>query len=604
MSNTGPACVHARARTKARAYTHAHAQTEGGRRLPHVRAREHTHTHTHTHTHAQHYHRGLQDSTTMRLRSAFLSPRSTVTQPYETAFYEIRQVDKIVRPSDDTSAELRYDYPEILRGNLTVLIKIRGDNDPPVVHNPQSDYVPPAICGSMSNPSACCRVGGDQSCCQCFFGQFYAFEDTSDILEVPGMTVLDVDLQEATTEAELDVKVLAKNGNVNFNSRTGLIFYDQAFRNRKGFTASSDATNNAIRVLIYRVETPDLVNKPESTVYNYNTQQDGEEEYFDMSFNDQGYTSGIAAAQIVDTRVYVTIVALNDPPAIAVLSPDFEAVEDMLTDITGISVSDIDLMETITSSLAHELWMDDAENRQYNDAMAVEVSVEYGRMYLGVWAKLNVIRDAVQEFISLEASFGSHDLCRVAELYLKPPGSPQTFEDVCSHVNAGSSECTTGDIANKLENPNCRCGIINRCGTDKYLVMYLNRSKDFSAFRSYLKKAVIESDKSCGGLPVGPMPNNYTFGPSLCATAASQRLICVCCFVSIVPCVRAQWCFSLSHTCAAHSPSPCRASSIQGIHANRARIVTVTFCRGVVRPNFRAFAAPISPRRVNLQVTK
>ena len=228
-------------------------------------------------------------------------------------------------------------------------------------------------------------------------------------------------------------------------------------------------------------------------------------------------------AQIVTSRVYVTIVALNDPPEIHAENPEFAATEDLLTDIEGISVSDVDLMETITSSLAHQLWMDDAENRQYNDAMAVEVSVEYGSVFLGVWAKLNVIRDFVQEYVSLAGLFAAHDVCRLTEYYKNPPGSPQSFEDVCAHKNAGTADCTTGDTSNKIENPNCLCNEINLCGTDKYLVLYLNRSKDFTAFRSYLKRAVVSADKTCGGLPVGPKPNNYTLG-SACSTSRDCSL--------------------------------------------------------------------------------
>ena len=219
-------------------------------------------------------------------------------------------------------------------------------------------------------------------------------------------------------------------------------------------------------------------------------------------------------------------------------------------------------------------------------------SISPGPVRLGVWAKLNVIRDAVQEFISLEASFGSHDLCRVAELYLKPPGSPQTFEDVCSHVKAGSSECTTGDITKKLQNPNCRCGVINRCGTDKYLVLYLNRSKDFSSFRSYLKKAVIGSDKSCGGLPVGPMPNNYTFGPF--SLRHGGVAACDLCANNGYPLV-------LTRACALVLSLLCLA---QGIHADLARIVIGTFCRDVARRRLRASVVPTFPRRVKLQVTQ
>ncbi len=249
----------------------------------------------------------------------------------------------------------------------------------------------------------------------------------------------------------------------------------------------------------------------------------------------------------------MTIVARNDPPDIEALRPEFDATEDLLTDIKGISVKDVDLMETITSSLAHELWMDDAENRQYNDAMAVEVSVQYGRMFLGGWAKLNVIRDAVQEYVSLAGVFSGHDVCRLSDYYKNPPGSSQAYEDVCAHMNAGTADCTTGDTTNKIENPNCMCSEINLCGTDKYLVLYLNRSKDFADFRSSLKEAVVGADRTCGGLPVGPDPNNYTLGKACttsrdCSTAALPR-----CGSPDYPCF---CCANLSMTCS--SGDDCR----------------------------------------------
>jgi len=237
--------------------------------------------------------KALPDMTTLRLRSPQVSPESAVTQPFETVFYEITQVFAAERQAADGSPD-GFDYSQALAGNLTVVVRIRGDNDPPVIFNPETTYQPPALCARLSDPSGCCNMKGAQSCCQCHFGQYYAFEDSAEVLEITGMTVEDVDLEEADTEARLDVKLLAKKGNVNLNSRTGLVFYDEAVRNGRGFSgflAKADATNNAIKLLKYRVETPELVNTEASAVYNYNTQQDGEEEYFDITFNDQGYTS-------------------------------------------------------------------------------------------------------------------------------------------------------------------------------------------------------------------------------------------------------------------------------------------------------------------------
>ena len=509
--------------------------------------------------------RGLRDTTTMRLRSPTLSPLSAQTQPYETVYYSITQVQS--QPEFINGIRTgETEYFTVFSGNLTVLVRIISDNDAPVIVDPQQGYVAPAVCSNLDAETSakCCRKDGDQSCCQCHFGQFYAFEDTSDILQITGMQVSDVDIEELTTTAEFDVFTLVKNGNINFNSRTGLTFYDQNARNRKGFTATTEFTNNAIRLLKYVVELPELVDReckpgvPKtecSTVHHFHTQQEGKEEYFDISFNDQGYTSVTGQAKSVSARVFVTIVAQNDAPAIHVQRQDFDATEDTLTDITGISVSDVDLMESITSTLAHDLWMDDAENRQYTNRMAAEVSVTHGRMYLGVWAKLNVIRDAVQEYVTLASFFPSHDLCKINDIFIMPPGSPQRLEDVCAHINAGTPDCATGDSTNKLENPNCRCGIINRCGTDKYLVLYLNRSKDFTPYRNALKNVLVATDKTCGGLPVGPNPNNYTLGKA-CSTSrdcSEARLPrcggadrpCFCCANLSMPCSSADDCHAV-----------------------------------------------------------
>ena len=70
-------------------------------------------------------------------------------------------------------------------------------------------------------------------------------------------------------------------------------------------------------------------------------------------------------------------------------------------------------------------------------------------------------------------------------------------------------------------------------------VLYLNRSKDFSLYRSSLKAAIVKSDKTCGGLPVGPMPNNYTYGhqcssshdcsPAVLPRCGSPDRPCFCC---------------------------------------------------------------------------
>ncbi len=249
----------------------------------------------------------------------------------------------------------------------------------------------------------------------------------------------------------------------------------------------------------------------------------------------------------------LTIVAINDAPTFSAVVPEFDATEEELADITGISVSDADLMEKITSPLAAKVWMNDPENLQYANKLAVEVRVTSGNVFLGVWAKLNVMRDARQEYVTLASFSLGHDMCKHTKIYTSPKGSPQKYLDVCAFVNAGTSECSTGDLTMPKLNPNCICGLINLCGTEKFLVLYLNRSKDFSTYRAKLKEAITSADKTCGGLSVAPLPNNFTHG-QVCRTNAdctpeklprcgiNASYPCMCCANISMPCKSAYDC--------------------------------------------------------------
>ena len=126
---------------------------------------------------------------------------------------------------------------------------------------------------------------------------------------------------------------------------------DQDARNRRGFVATQLATNNAIKVLKYRLETPENLG-PNSPAYHYNTQNGGNVEYFTVTVSDQGYTSSTEQARVVEERVDITVVAVNNPPVLT-SPPDFQGVEDTMVDILGISVKDPDVAEIITSKLAH-----------------------------------------------------------------------------------------------------------------------------------------------------------------------------------------------------------------------------------------------------------
>ncbi len=96
---------------------------------------------------------------------------------------------------------------EELSGEMEMLLKIKGVNDAPVVVNPQDKYVRPEVCEARNEER------------ECHFGQFWAEEDTADTLSIGGMEISDVDLYEQTPDARFAVKVIAKKGTVDFNTR-------------------------------------------------------------------------------------------------------------------------------------------------------------------------------------------------------------------------------------------------------------------------------------------------------------------------------------------------------------------------------------------------
>jgi hypothetical protein len=114
--------------------------------------------------------------------------------------------------------------------------------------------------------------------------------------------------------------------------------------------ANQLATNNAIKVLKYRLETPENLG-PGSSIYQYNTQHSGNAEYFTVTISDQGYTSSTDEARLAVERLDVVVVAVNDAPVISV-PQDLLGREDELVDVVGVSVFDWDVNETITSPLA------------------------------------------------------------------------------------------------------------------------------------------------------------------------------------------------------------------------------------------------------------
>ena len=154
--------------------------------------------------------------------------------------------------------------------------------------------------------------------------------------------------------------------------------------------------------------------------------------------------------------------------------------------------------------------------KSHANKLAVEVWGTSGNVFLGVWAKLNVMRDARQEYVTVASFSSGHDTMP------------------------------------KL-NPNCICSLINLCGTETFFVLYLNRSKHFNTYRAKLKEAITGADKTCSGLSAAPLPINFSHG-QVCRTNAdctpeelprcgiNASYPCMCCANISMPCKSAFEC--------------------------------------------------------------
>ena len=96
---------------------------------------------------------------------------------------------------------------------------------------------------------------------------------------------------------------------------------------------------------------------------------------------------------------------------------------------------------------------------------------------------------------------------RKALAKLMPGGG--SYKDVCIFSNLGSSNCKTG------VEYTCVCRLEGQCA-DGSLLLFLNRTSTSPAqrksFIGALQEATATIDRSCGGFPVFPAPNNFTHG--------------------------------------------------------------------------------------------
>jgi len=289
-------------------------------------------------------------------------------------------------------------------------------------------------------------------------------------------------------------------------------------RTGQGFTAYKSDANKAVKVLFYRVELDNLLGSPESTVLFFNTQR-GDQEYVSVTISDQGFSGDPAAgaSKKYSITIPVTVVASNDPPVLVSEEIEFTAEEDIESTLTGLSVSDPDLDESLDSPLAMKNWMGFASNQVLLNKMQITASLVHGVLKLAYRRNLHLISTASTTYMTITYTRYGHDVCRVMDIprvsdlldpfFDEAASRPvPNYQKLCIFDNIGSSVCPTGTEAG------CNCNIDGACDVEQKVVIHLNRSLAIDGFQSALVAAINDRDRTCGGMPIYASPNNFTSG--------------------------------------------------------------------------------------------
>jgi hypothetical protein len=447
------------------------------------------------------------------------------------------------------------------------LLHILPMNDAPVLVNPADTYVRPSYCDPTPDLEDCLDSGqplSQEECHRCHFGPFWAYEgDSETVVQVKGLQVTDEDVLESCAWTEqkctsLDMQVLSLYGSLDINTRLGLAIYkDQS--SSKGFTGPLKNTAAAVTMLKYR-----------SPSTAYNTHHSGQVEALKIFVSDQGFEGASGAGRIPDpakldfgsslavqTSIDITLVAVNDPPAIHFDVPGgrqggvlrYNVQEDKLDGLLGVSVTDVDVEQEIQSTLANFLWMNDLELTVYIGKMRVIVQVSTGTLYLPVLSNLQILSTMEAFYLTVSTRYNGHDLCRSRALLMNPVGAlgASSYTEVCAVIKEGA--CTSGEEAE------CECLKNDDCENGRTLLFIRPVDRlGGEASRQYyvdLQYAIATtSDRTCGGVP-------YYKSPHLFSTGLDCENDKACQVEDMTPCQDSPGgclcCANLNVSCTAHS---------------------------------------------------
>jgi hypothetical protein len=182
------------------------------------------------------------------------------------------------------------------------------------------------------------------------FGQYFTFEGSSATITISGLVAKDDDAFEgcntvaACAARQISVTIDTAVGVVRLNTLSDLSLQATGSSTLLSFVGSLDASNAAIRSLLYDVVNSNTDAASPNRIFN--TQKlNGPSEAVVVTVSDQGLSGQSGFANSSTIRFPITIVAVNQAPKAVGLSQTSNSPEGITITISGPTFSDVDLAD-------------------------------------------------------------------------------------------------------------------------------------------------------------------------------------------------------------------------------------------------------------------
>lgn len=238
------------------------------------------------------------------------------------------------------------------------------------------------------------------------FGQYFAFEGSSATITISGLVARDDDIFEGCNTVttclgrQVSVTITTAVGVVRLNTLSDLNLQPTGSSTVLSFVGSMDASNAAIRSLLYNVIGP--TTDAASPSRSFNTQKlNGVQEAVEVSVSDQGFSGQSGFANSSNIRFPITIVAMNQAPKVVPAPSLSNSLEGVTITISGPTFSDDDLQDVgfimtfckntliflthfqITlSTYAQREWSSNSTLKALRNLMSIHIYSPHGKMII------------------------------------------------------------------------------------------------------------------------------------------------------------------------------------------------------------------------------